>query len=208
MKIRLFLACFSLFVASGAVAAPQDDATEPPAQYQLHLNGKPIPMTLDKEISLDRRAGRTRLMISRGATRRFDKGGVAFDYPSDYGFEAELGAKIAVWTLSGRASILMLQRFPLSGPALLRERVTREMVAQFGRKNVVISPAALLLGGRTIEGKRLQVSLAKQVLVQEIFAFSTARHAYVLMVQDAPQAGKETAEMRGLKALLAKSASF
>lgn len=218
MKSRFFVPFFSLLAlpalaqsqdAARQNAARQNDALEPPAQYTLEINGKAIPMTLGKEVSLNRKAGRTRYLLLRAATRRFDKSGVKFDYPSDYGFEADLSnPNIAIWTLSGRSSLLMLQRFPLTGPALLREQMAREMTAQYGSKNVKSRPAALLLGGRGLEGKRLQVSLAKQNLVQEIFAFSNPKYAFVLMIQDVPQKGKETAEAKELKAILAKSASF
>lgn len=225
MKSPLFCLALSGSLAALTVAAPktapskapqsarpnvvQEDATEPPAQYLLQINGKPIPITLDKEISLDRKAGRTRFMISRAAARRFDKSGVKFDYPADYGFEADLSnPKIAIWTLNGRASLLMVQRFPLSGPAFLRDKTTNELVRQYGRQNVKIAPTAIFLSGRQIEGKRLRVSFAKQSLVQEIFAFSNLKYAFVLMIQDAPSGGKESAEARDLKAMLASSLSF
>ncbi len=209
MKIRTLSVLLSLFLAVPALAVPQDDGAEPPAQYTLQINGKPTPVTLDKEFSLDGKAGRTRFLLSRAASRRFDKSGVKFDYPADYGFEADLkNPKAAIWTLNGRSSLLMLQRFPLSGPALLREQMARELVKQYGSKNVVVRPASLFLGGREVEGKRLHVSLAKQRLVQEIFAFSNLKYAFVLMVQDAPEAGKESAETRKLKALLSSSAIF
>ena len=191
------------------LAAPQDDALEPPAQYVLNINGKPWPMTLDKEISLDRKAGRTRFMISRGATRSFEKSGVKFDYPANYGFEADLSdRKVAIWTLSGRNSSVMLQRFPLIGPALLRARMARDLTLQYGSKNVVSTPTSLLFNGRKIAGQKLKVSLAKQRLVQEIFAFSNQKYAFVLMLQDAPVRGEESVETSVLKNLLAQSASF
>lgn len=209
MKTRPLFALFSLFFAVPALAAPQDDALEPPAQYVLQINGKPTPIALDKEFSLDSKAGRTRFLLSRGKARRFDKSGVKFDYPSDYGFEADLSdPKVAIWTLSGRSSLLMLQRLPLAGPALLREQMVKELVRQYGSKNVVVRPASLFVGGRDIEGKRLRVSLAKQTLVQEIFAFSNQKYAFVMLLQDAPESGKETAETKDLKAMLTNSALF
>lgn len=213
MMKRPLLALFSLFLTLPALAAPviapQDDASEPPAQYELQINGKAVPMTLGKEISLDRKAGRTRYLLVRGATRRFDKSGLKFDYPADYNFEADLrDPEIAVWTLGGRSALLTIQRFPLAGPALLRERMARELTALYGSKNVKIKPAALLLGGRGVEGKKLLISLAKQSLSQEIFAFSGYKYAWVLIVQDLPTQGRETDEARELKALLARSGSF
>ena len=206
---RTLIALFSLFSMLPAHAAPQADGLEPPAQYVLQINGKPTPLSLDKEISLNTKTGRTRFLLSRGATRRFDKSGVKFDYPTDYGFEADLSdSKIAIWTLSGRSSTLMLQRFPLVGPALLRDQMTRELTRQYGAKNVVVRPASLFLGGREVEGKRLHVSLARQRLVQEVFAFSNPKYAFVLMIQDAPQGGKESAETRSLKTMLTSSTLF
>ncbi len=209
MKNRTLITLFSLFLTLPALAQPQDDALEPPAQYELQINGKATPMLLDKEISLDTKAMRSRFLLSRGATRRFEKSGVKFDYPVDYSFEADLSdPKIAIWTLSGNNSLLMLQRFPLSGPALLREGMVRELTAGYGKKNVVVKPATLFFGGRQIEGKRLFVTLAKQRLAQEVFAFSNQKYAFVLMIQDAPQGGKESAETRVLKGILSGSSSY
>ena len=210
MKILpMFFVSLSLSCPLIARAAPQNDGAEPPAQFTLQINGKVTPVTLDKEFSLDGKPGRVRYLLSRAATRRFDKSGVKFDYPTDYGFEADLkNPRTAIWTLNGRSSLLMLQRFPLSGPALLREQMVKELVKQYGSKNVVVRPASLFLGGREVEGKRLHVSLAKQRLVQEIFAFSNQKYAFVLMIQDAPVGGKESAETRKLKTLLSSSAIY
>lgn len=192
-----------------ARAAPQENGAEPPARYVLQVNGKATRMSLDKEISLNTKAGRTRFLLAREATRHFDKSGLKFDYPTDYGFEADLSdPALAIWTLSGRDSLLMLQRMPLAGPALLRDQMVKQLVKQYGSKNVVLRPASLFLNGRDVEGKRLRVSLAKQTLVQEIFAFSNPKYAFILMIQDAPERGKESAETKTLKAILSSSASY
>jgi hypothetical protein len=64
----------------------------------------------------------------------------------------------------------------------------------------------MTLGMRKVGGQRLNVVLAGQKLVQEVFAFSNSKSTFVLIVQDTPQDnGKQTVETTQLKKLLTTS---
>ena len=208
MKILSSLV-FLLAMTAPSFAAPQGDKTEPPAQYVLTINGKPLPITLDREVSAPVAGGAARFKLSRGALRGFDKSGVRFSYPVGFSFEADTSEPgVVIWSMSGGDTTLMLQKFSKLPLAVLEKSFVGVMIQQYGRKNVVSSPTSVVLGGRKIAGQRLDISLAQKKLVQEIFTFSTAKNSFILIVQDAPDAGKPSALTTQLKALLAQNFRF
>lgn len=209
MKIPLSgLLALALAPTAVCVAAP-DDKIEPPAQYTLQMGDKTVALTLGKEVETEGVAGQTRLKLSRQPLREFNKSGVRLRYPVDYTFEADLTTpNVAVWTMSGASSSVMLQRFPLAPAATLRKTMTDGLVEEYGRKNVTVVPTTLLVNGRKIAGDQLKVVLANQRLVQEVFTFSTAKNSFVLVIQDTPDKNAATAEFKRLKTLVGESLRF
>jgi hypothetical protein len=195
------LACSAL----PALAAP-NDKSEPVTEYTLLVNGSKLPLTIGNEVASKVAGQQIRFKLSRQPFRQFNKSGVRFQYPVNYGFEADDSQQgVMVWTLTGGNSILMLHRFAKLPAASLSSEIVGEMTRQFGAKNVVVSPLTLFLKGRKVPGKRLNISLAGQKLVQDVFAFSTPKNSFVLVLQDLPDNGKPSAESTKLKVLLTQS---
>lgn len=179
---------------------------EPPAQYELQINGKPVSLTLEKEMWVGMKAGPTRVKLVRSPLRQFDKNGVRFQYPVDYTFEADVSnPNVLIWTLSGTNSALMVQQFSKAPANILIDGVTSEAIKLYGRNNVRISSSSMAIGSRQIKGKRLNVTLAKQKLMQEFYAFNNSQNSFVLMIQDSSGKGWQTQEVRRLKNLLYSS---
>lgn len=200
----LLLSLFALNV-SPLVAAP-NDKSEPAATYTLQVDGKKLPLTLGNEVASNIAGQQIRFKLSRQPFRQFNKSGVQFQYPVEYGFEADDSQPgVTVWTLTSGNSILMLHRFSKLPVPKLGADMVSEITKQFGDKNVDASPMTLFLKGRKVPGKRLNISLAGQKLVQDIYAFSTTKNSFVLVLQDVPEKGKPSAESTKLKVLLTQS---
>lgn len=180
-----------------------DDKAEPEAQYELQINGKPYPFTLEKEMWVGMKPGPTRLKLVRSPLRQFDKRGVSFQYPVDYTFEADdSDPNVLIWTLSGTNTLLMVQQFARIPLPTLTNAVTSEAINLYGHNNVRLSPVTLAAGTRKLQGKRLSVTLAKQKLTQEFYAFSTPKNSFLLVVQDSSGKDWPTDQFRRLKNLL------
>jgi hypothetical protein len=188
-------------------ATPVPDVkAEPEAQYELQINNKPVALTLEKEMWVGMKAGPTRVKLVRSPLRLFDKSGVRFQYPVDYTFEADdSDPNVLIWTLSGTNSAIMVQQFgKVTAPTLINA-VIGEAIKLYGRGNVKLSPVTFDLGSRKLQGKRLNVTLAKQKLMQEFYSFGTAKNSFIFMIQDSSGKGWQTQEVRHLKNLLYSS---
>ncbi|RYG72835.1 hypothetical protein EON80_03815 [bacterium] len=202
---RMLLPSLLLATALPVLAEPNDKA-EPAAEYTLQVNGNKLPLTLGNEVASKVAGQLIRFKLTRQPFREFNKSGVQFQYPVNYGFEVDdSDPSVTVWTVSGGDSILMLNRFSKMPLPELSSDIIGEITKQFGAKNVVVTPLTLYLKGRNIAGKRLNITLAGQKLVQDIFAFGTAKNSFVLVIQDVPTNGKPSAENTKLKVLLTQS---
>ncbi|HEX8234738.1 MAG TPA: hypothetical protein VF600_02185 [Abditibacteriaceae bacterium] len=191
-------------------AATAIDGQEPAAEYVLEIDGKARPVALNKEFRVPVNAGNARMKLSLRPLRTFNKSGVRFQYPTQYTFEADTSdPTVTHWAVSGNNSILMLHRFEKVEASAALQAVTSELVSQFGKSNVKVNAVSMVLDRRKVAGKRLNVMLAGQKVVQEVFAFSNRESTFVLIVQDTTQDnGKETPETTRLKKLLAASLRF
>jgi hypothetical protein len=203
----LCLLAVSLCSMTSVIASPAADREEPAAEYVLEVNGKARPVALNKEFRVPVRAGSARMKLSLKPLRTFNKSGVRFQYPTQYSFEADNSdPNVTIWTISGNNSALMLNRFAKVESSTALQAVVAEITAGYGQSNVKTTPTAMTLGMRKVGGQRLNVVLAGQKLVQEVFAFSNSKSTFVLIVQDTPQDnGKQTVETTQLKKLLTTS---
>jgi hypothetical protein len=183
-----------------------NDKSEPAAQYLLQVNGVKLPMTLGPEVASKVAGQQIRFKLSRQPFRQFDKSGVKFQYPASYVFEADDSEPgLLVWTLTGGNSVVILQRFPKEPLPKLSADFNAEMVKQFGARNVVTTPYTMYLKGRKLAGRRLSIGLVGQKFTQDIFAFSTAKNSFILVIQDVPENGKTSVESTRLKVLIGQS---
>jgi hypothetical protein len=80
---------------------------EPPQRFTLLVNGQPQIVRTDQEFSLNV-TGETKLKLTVDPNRSFEYGGLQFDYPSSFAFEAEILSDSATWSLDGSTVVLMI----------------------------------------------------------------------------------------------------
>ena len=201
----------SLAFTSAIARAAQPTAQEPPAEYVLTVNGKAVAVALGKETEINvEGASKARIKLSRKPTRTFDKAGVKFQYPVEYTFEADSSTPdVTIWSMSGVNSIVMLQEYPKLEAKQLLAVVVPAVVMQYPAKSTKTTAISIVLAGKKLAGKRLTVRFGTVKIVQDVFAFSSSRASFTLILHDIlDDSGKPTAEAAQLRKLLTSTLTF
>ena len=180
--------------ANGAGAEPSPangagEAQEPPQLFFLELEGKRIPIELDKPLGTDVLGGAKAVTLRVEPHRVFRYAGLRFHYPREYTFEADLDmAAVWLWTLSGNDSKIIIQQYKSSkdhGAAL--ELVKKELVAVYKDNKTIEAPVKLSIRGTEVKGKRIEVSIANTLIRQDLYSFPSGKDSIVVILQDSPQ---------------------
>jgi hypothetical protein len=208
LRTALLLSATLLGAGSSLHAAPQTTKQEPPARYVLTVDGKTVTINLNEETQVELGAtGQSRVRLTQIPTRIFDKAGVRFSYPVGFSFEADdTDRNVTIWTMSGANSMVMLQKFRKLSDAQILNAVVPDIVRQYPAKSTRVTPTSIVLGGKTLAGKKLNISIGTAKLVQEVFVFSNAKSSFTLILQDDLSAsGKWTTEGTSLRKLVSSS---
>jgi len=188
-----------------APGAAVDDSTEPPLLYTLEIDGKAHTVALDTPVTIAGDFKDPKVVLKASSTRRFNHGGVAFDYPAFFTWEASIeGPSEKTWTLSGNDFVIMV--FEMPGPVSADE-FSKGMAEQFHEGRTRLSTTDRLIGGRKREGQLLRVSIAGTELRLEIYALPSKTGSRLLVLQDST--GDDGAMSKeGAKAVALLSSSF
>lgn len=193
-----------LFILSAApppATAPPEDVEPALVFYFEAEGGKRVPVELDKPFNPGDLGKSATLKLE--PRRRFAYAGLQLDYPREWGFEADLDAQFASWTISGNDAKVVVQRYKNQKRVdQLHKNVVAEVQKAYGGK-AKETPATLTAGGRTLEGTRLEVDLAGVPIVQELYPVKSGADVVELIIQDAPKkSGEPSAERVKLEGLL------
>ena len=116
-----------------------DESQEPPLKFTLEINGQQHELELNKPVKLDGAYNDPKIVLTASPIRQFTYGGVAFQYPASFAWEAEIESDNKMtWTLSGRDFTIIY----FVGPdASSVEEYSQAVAEQFGEENVHISNA-------------------------------------------------------------------
>jgi hypothetical protein len=161
-----------------------DDSKEPSLQYTLEIAGKAQAITLDAPIKVEGSFTNPEVVLKAAPTRRFTYGGIQFDYPAGFGWEAEIsGPEEKTWTLSGNDFTIMYFVLP---DAQAIDEFAAAMAAQFENAVTKIEESERTLGGQKRKGKRMTVRLVGTSIYIEFYSFPSASGARLLVLQDSP----------------------
>jgi hypothetical protein len=110
-------------------------------------------------------------------------GAVDFDYPRHFAFEYDGSVEgMRQWTLDGNNVVLML--FEIDGAAEVKD-FEEGMAERFGKKNCKGSNTSLRLGGKELQGRRLDITLAGTALSMDMLKLPESDgKTRVLFIQD------------------------
>lgn len=209
MQAKPFLISIAALMMASAttLALAGDDSQEPPLAYTLTIDGKAHALTQDAPTQLPGTFRDPTVVLTAASTRRFAYGGVAFEYPASFNWEAEIeGPQTKTWTLSGNDFNILYLVLPQK---ISSEDYAQAMAEQLGAKDSRITPSSRQLGDSRVNGNKLAVTIADTLQTIEIYILPLKpRGARVLMLQDTPPSRNgQSQEATDALALLARSFS-
>lgn len=188
----------------------KSEPVEPPLEFVLEIDGKPVPLELDEPTSTEVGGQSVPVKLSVRPYRTFERGGVRFRYPNHYEFEDEEDAPgVSMWTFTGNDNTLMLFKYPKEEPEAALKAMVDATLAQHGKRGVKQAACTLKLSNRELTGKRIDVSNPDAFLRQELFAFAEGDSTYLLVIQDTPEANRKTTpETTAATRMLSESFEF
>jgi hypothetical protein len=179
----------------------------PPQIFFIEADGKKIPIELDKPFATSALAGKASVTLRAEPYKVFPYGGLRFSYPQEFSFSMMSdGPEVSIWSLTGSNGLIMVQRYANQpNPEALRQSVIEQMTAQYqgGGGTVKQGEATLALKPTPLKGIALDVTVAGTKIRQELFSFPVGKDAFVLMLQDNPQAdGKVSPDRAKVRKML------
>jgi hypothetical protein len=196
-----FVLAMALVSSFGMVRA--DDTKEPPVKYRLEVDGKVYPAVEGEAVKITGTLMNPTVKIVAEPFREFGYGGVSFQYPRAFTFEADVKDRdYKSWILSGNDFKIMY--------FLLDEKTTPdsyadEMIKQFGQKNATKSAMKSDVLGGNRDGVRIDVTLAGHKMTMDILCVPFAGGTRVIVLQDAPKSGQSSPEAKAALPVLKKT---
>lgn len=187
-------------IACSQLAFAADESQEPSVQYQLLVNGAPHAIELNRPTKLNGTFDNPELQLQASANRTFTYGGVSFDYPAYFSWEANIGnAAKKSWTLSGNDFKIIYTLMPNS---LSASDFAQSMATKFGKQNTRIGDKERVLGSYKLKGKQLNVQISGVTIVLEVFTLPSKSGTRLLVLQDSPAKTTSSKEADNALALL------
>lgn len=213
----LFIKCLTFAVTPIAIAlilqieptyaVDLDESREPPLQYMLHIDGKPIAIEENNDLVIKGHFADPNIKLVVEPVRVFPYRGVSFKYPRHFVFEAELEDQDAqIWTLSGNDFVIMY--FDLNGDVSADWYAT-ELLSQFGKENgkIVDRDIAVLLGKQKLKGTRMRVTVATHTMQMDVYrlGFNKDRTRLLVFQDSLDEKSKPSKEGTAALSLLKES---
>jgi hypothetical protein len=181
---------------------------EPPQLFYLEINGKKMPLALNKPFPTETLKGADTATLRVEPYRVFRYSGILFHYPTEYAFEADLeGPGVAIWTLTGPTTVIMVQRYDLQAdPDAARGQLIKALGARYKDAKKKEREVTLKVKDTTLKGVCLELELVRTVIHQELYSFRVGKGSVVLLIQDTPGAdGKPSTERVRAEKLLSET---
>jgi hypothetical protein len=190
-----------------AAFAQAGEEIEPPLQYQLKIGKTAQAISEGVPATFEGTFTNPAVLLEVAPERIFPYGGVTFSYPRHYTFEADFTSPgLKIWTLSGNNFKIM--HF-VTGELLTADVFLTSMMQQIDSNGGPIStePVSITLGGQSVTGRRLRMTLANQAFYTDAYALPrTGGQSRLLVLQDAlTEAGEASPESATAIGLLSRS---
>ncbi len=186
MKVsKIILSSIGLLIFQLNGYTNTDQSIEPPDQYLLKVDGQEFPIELNKLSQLSVKFSNPKIILTVKPTKVFDYGGVYFEYPRYYTFEASLCNKnFKGWTLSGNDAKIMIYNYQT---VVGHKAMANIMLEQYGPQKCKLEKCKMIIPNRVLHGTRVVAKIGKITLFQEIYSFKHASGSTLLILQDSPE---------------------
>jgi len=207
LKRAIGATLLAIIAAIPVAKAETSEQAEPPLLYKLQLGDKTVAVSEGVPSTIEGTFTNPAATLTVESFRIFPHGGVEFHYPRHFTFEADFSApEVKIWTLSGNSFKIMY--FVTTQP-LTVETFVESLSQQAEPDQVKVDPApvTIALGGQTLAGKRVTITLAGQSIATDAFALPPhAGATRLLVLQDSPPLpGAATEEAQSATGLLTQS---
>lgn len=186
--------------AARAEPAQTDESAEPLRAYTLSLDGQQFELQPGKPIQIEGKFEDPEAELKLGDTRHFAYGGLTFDYPAHYVWEADLeDPMVKIWTMDGADVTLFVLRSEFEWAAQEYAEVVADSLESEGE----IVPLTRTYGGQTLRGVQLRARAAGFALTYEVLNIPVAHGGLLLVAMDSGDDAAPSAEFQELTNLLA-----
>lgn len=198
MSLRLLLTAL-LFPAA---AFADDSLNEPAQKLVLKIGGKAVPMVVGRETKLEGEFKDPAVTIEAASARSFDWGGMKFDYPAGYNWEAKGDAMSHTWIMEGPDVTLIVVRFAIA----LDASALADAVAKGHGHKAVKTEITETHGGREFKGWKIAGKISAIPMNIRVFSIPRKQGSLVIQVTDSPgDAKNDSAEFKTTMELLGKT---
>ncbi len=184
----------------------QNSVDEPANTVNLVIDGHSYAVEEGGTVDVTVGGTTVKATASIGDTKHIRGGGVSFDYPRYYAYEHETSDGLERWALDGNNMVVTLMAM---GAAVSTEDLTDGMKDRFGKKNCTVKPTSIELGGRSLSGQRLNVTLAGTGLTIDVLELPEQNGGSTfLLIQDLVQEGGASDENQETLGLLGRTMKY
>ena len=185
--------------------------SEPPLELYLEVEGREVPIALDRKLELAAPGGKLSLTLRGRPWRTLTLPTLTLRYPRAYHFEYVREEHHEQWTLNGSDTLAMLFHVPQAPGAEdgeVCQVFAQSMREQYGQNGRMEETAGLQLGGIELPGRRIRATLAGTItIIQDVYArVHGDGSCTVVVLQHTPtDQGVEPSETRLLRQQLVES---
>lgn len=162
------------------------DNIEPPLTYTLQVADESIVLKAGESVELKGSFENPTVKLTPSKTRLFTYGGLTFEYPSFFAFEADFSdPAIQMWSLDGSDLVLMVYQY--RELSITAKSLAGEMIGYYGEA-AVGAPKRILrrFNGKRYKGYRITAAVGGSTIYQDILDIPTEKGTRLLMIQDMP----------------------
>lgn len=199
MKLpKIVMGIFFLLAMQTNGFAKTDQSVEPADKYLLKVNDQKYSIELNKYLELPD----ARYLLTIAPNKKFNYGGVHFQYPRHYAFEANLNKDYQFWTLSGNDTKILIQNYKI---IMEHESMAQMMTKSWGKENCRLGKCEMNVPNRTLNGTKVVITMKTTKISQEIYSFKNSTGSLILILQDnMSDSGSNSPEYNALKKMFSK----
>lgn len=180
---------------------PIDETIEPPRDYILSIDGDSFVVRPGVELKIERDFKQPTVRLDVGPVRHFSYGGLMFDYPAAFVWEADAyDAAMKTWTLDGADISMMIFRTTFDFGA---DEFADSLEVEFDE--IEREEITRKIGAFELMGTQVTTEIAGSVLIYEVLEAPVELGGALLVIMDSTDGGGHTSEYLQAIALLKKS---
>ncbi len=122
------------------------------------------------------------ILLTAEPYKDFSYGGVFFNYPNFYTFQADLDKpNVSLWTLSGKKAVIMIQSFELQ---IEHKNYIKILRKQHGRIRCKVLDCEMNINNKVLNGSKVIVKSSGVFISQKVFSFDTKKGTIIIILQD------------------------